>query len=75
MGKFLIKAAAFLIVFVGIAAILLGLWWVMWKIWMAVISYFWISAPENIARPGYWYFVGALMIIGFIGKQFRGNRD
>lgn len=67
--------AATIIFWIGIVvSCVLGLYWLFWKLWCWVVPQLFTSISPNIAHPSYWLFVGALLILGFIGNAIFGNK-
>ncbi len=46
-----------------LVSIVLGVYWVMWSIWCAVIPALFPTASIAIKAPGYWIFSGAVLLI------------
>lgn len=67
MGKLTLVVLVVLAV-VGVIGIVLGLYWLFWMLWTWVLLQIWPDGPEAIVRPGYWLFVGALVILSAIGS-------
>jgi hypothetical protein len=69
------KFLAYLILAVAVVApLILGIWWLLWKLWLFVLPAIWSDGPENIIRPTYWLFAGMWVLMIFIGRMFRGSR-
>lgn len=56
------------ILFGFIASIVMGIWWIMWKIWTLVIPCVFPDGPVAIIHPSYWLFVGELLIVLWIRR-------
>lgn len=57
---------------VGIGGVLLILAAV-WLLWCAALPAFWPGAPEWLASPGYWPFVGIWILAGWVGRSVFGH--
>jgi hypothetical protein len=58
----------------GIAVIVcvaLSVGWVVWCLWTWVLPELWPEGPESFTKPGYWVFLGAWLLLGLIGRNFR----
>lgn len=61
------------IVIAFVAGAVLGVWWLFWSLWCWVMPQVWASGPEGIITPGYWLFVGVLLLLGFVGRTIFGR--
>lgn len=43
-------------------AVVLGILWGIWQLWMFVIPELFIQAPEGFKYPGYWLFVSCIVL-------------
>jgi ABC-type thiamin/hydroxymethylpyrimidine transport system permease subunit len=50
---------------IGIA---LGVWWLLWLLWVWVMPQIWPTGPQQFTSPNYWLFVGAWFLLACIGK-------
>ena len=62
------NVVAFVLAVVAVLAIVLGVWWLFWLLYTWVMPQVWPSGPEAIIDPGYWLFVGMLLILSLIGS-------
>lgn len=62
------KIVGYVVVGSIIVGLLLAIWWFFWALWTWVLPQIWPTGPETLIRPGYWLFVGCLLLLGFIGK-------
>lgn len=54
--------------------IILGVYAFIWWLWCGVLGYFWPAGPEQIIDPGFWPFVGLLLLLSIIGRiLFKRN--
>ena len=58
-----------------IVAIVLGVEWLFWSLWCWVLPQLWPTGPIGLIAPGYWLFVGALLILGIVGRTMRGGKE
>lgn len=66
---------AYLVGFVALlVGLLLGVWWLGWQLWMFVVGAFFPGAPDHVARPGYWAFAAAWVLLVLIGTAIFGRR-
>jgi hypothetical protein len=66
--------AAFWVVAIGFGAgVILGIWWLLWKLWTWVLPQLWASGPAALIAPGYWLFVGMLILLGIVGRILFGR--
>ena len=59
------------LVIIAIAAFLgflLGIDWLIWKLWLWVLPQIWTTGPENLIRPGFWLFVAVWFLMGCVGS-------
>lgn len=69
------KLLAGFVIFGIVALILLALWWVVWSLWCYVLGAVWPGGPAAIVAPGYWLFVAAWLLLGFIGRLLFYHPD
>ena len=67
------KLTATILVFLVLCPFVIAIWWLFWKLWLWVIPQIWDDAPEKIAHPSFWLFVGIIFLISFIGKLLKGK--
>ena len=61
---------------VGLVALVPLIWWVLWSLWTWVLPQVWPDGPDAIVRPGYWLFVGELLVLSIIGRTlFSGSKE
>lgn len=49
-------------------AVLLPVWW----LWTAVVPAIWPAGPVEVTDPGYWTFVGVVLLVKLIGTLLFG---
>lgn len=69
------KLFLWLIGMIFIACIVLGVEWLFWTLWCWVLPQLWPTGPAQVLAPGFWLFVGALLILGIVGRTLRGGKD
>lgn len=52
----------------SVVGLLLGIWWLIWSLWIFVLPQIWTTGPQNFINPSYWLFVGAWVLAGLIGR-------
>lgn len=53
-----------------VSPIVLGIWWLIWKLWLFVVPAMWPTGPANFIHPGYWLFVGGWVLLGLaVGRR------
>jgi hypothetical protein len=62
--------AVILLCVIFIVPVVLGVYWLIWQFYMWVIAGLWPTAPIAVREPGYWYFVGALLLIFWVTGRF-----
>jgi hypothetical protein len=54
--------------------LLMGIWWLFWKLWLFVLPAVWADGPKNLIHPSYWLFVGIWVLLGLVASMFRGGK-
>jgi len=57
----------------GAIAFLLASTWIVWMLWCWVVPQLWATGPANIINPGFWLFLGAWLLVCFIGRAMAGK--
>ena len=63
--------ANMLAITVGVISVILfvlGIWWLLWKLWLFVVPQFWPAGPEALIHPDYWLFAAGWVLFGLIGR-------
>jgi len=42
-------------------------------LWCWVMPQLWATGPENIINPGFWLFLGAWLLVCFVGRAMAGK--
>ncbi len=50
----------------------LGLWWIMWQIWMYVVPVIAATSPLGFQKPDFGIFIGCFLIAAWVRKFIRG---
>lgn len=67
------KVVLFVITWVLIIGVALGVVSLIWWGWSWVLPQIWPDGPANVIRPNYWLFVVAWMLFGTIMNAIRGR--
>jgi len=67
------KLLEFALVAAFAAAMVLGVYWVLWSLWCWVMPQLWATGPDNVVRPGFWLFSGVWLLIAFLGRAMFGG--
>jgi hypothetical protein len=68
------KLLAYVFLFIAIVVpLVLGAWWLIWKLWLFVLPAIWATGPENLINPSYWLFVGMLVLVSLVGNALFGR--
>lgn len=46
-----------------VAAIFLGLYWLIWQLWCYVLPSLWPDGPASLLHPDFWPFAGAWLLL------------
>lgn len=65
-----ITATGLLALVIGVPIVLaaMGIWWLVWKLWLFVVPGLFETGPEMLLHPTYWQFVGMLFLASIIGR-------
>ena len=69
----ILKAAIYSIAAVGVVALALGIYYLLWLLWTWVMPQMWAAGPDNFVRPSYCLFVVALVLLLLVGKAIFGG--
>lgn len=69
----MIKVIVWLGAIVLVGALVLGIDWGLWKLWLWVLPQLYPTGPVNVVQPGFWLFVGATTLLGFAFRLIRGR--
>jgi len=60
----------------AIAALVLGVYWLLWALWCWVMPQLWPTGPANLIQPNFWLFVAAWCLMSLVGRAiFGGSQD
>jgi hypothetical protein len=59
----------FILVALLVIAVSLGVWWLLWHLWLFVVPAVWPTGPANLIRPGYWLFAGLWTLVSLVLKR------
>lgn len=55
-------------------SVLLGIWWCFWKLWTWILPAIYPTGPEALINPGYWMFVGMVILVAFVAGFFKSSK-
>ena len=55
-------------------AIVFGMLWLFWHLWLFVVPAIYSTGPENFIRPGYWLFCAGIVLVVIVVRLIRGGR-
>ena len=67
------KIFLFLLVVAFVVACVLGIDWLLWKLWLFVVPALWASGPANLVHPGFWLFAAMWLLAGLLGGAIFGR--
>ena len=70
----IVKLIAFLGACLFVVPIALGVFWLIWHLWLFVLPAIWADGPPNFIHPGYWLFVAMWALIAGIARMFRSEK-
>ena len=65
--------AIILVLVVGIPMVL-GIYWLLWKLYLTVVQALFPEIDSAWTSPDYWIFVGAVFLLMWIGNLFRSSK-
>ena len=63
----IIRCCVYLIGGICILLLVLGIYWLIWQLWIYVLGEFWPHGPVTIISPDYWAFVGCIFLLNIVG--------
>ena len=72
-AKAVAMAGLYLLMGLFAAALVMGVWWLLWSLWTWVMPQAWPTGPEGFIRPGYWLFAGMWTLLVLVGQLFKGK--
>jgi len=63
----------FLVALALSAAAILGVWWLLWHLWLYVLPQLWPTGPVGFVHPGYWLFCAAWTLFCLTSYVLRGG--
>lgn len=67
------KSIEALIMILLIVGVVLGIYWLLWHLWLWVLPQIWPAGPAVFINPGYWLFSGAWFLFMMLGKGLFGG--
>ena len=67
------KLCAWGLVLGATCGIMLGTFFLLWKLWCFVLGSVYPEGPETIVHPGYWLFVAAWVLAACVGSALFGR--
>lgn len=72
-AKAVAMAGLYLLMGLFAAALVMGVWWLLWSLWTWVMPQAWPTGPAGLINPGYWLFAGLWTLLVLVGQLFRGK--
>lgn len=68
---------AFLIAVPFVAGIVLGVYWLIWKLWIYLADSFFPGSTSPFAHPSFWAFAALWFFVMLVGRQIfsSGSKD
>lgn len=57
--------------FSAIAALGLGVYWLIWQLWIWVLPQIWVGGPESFTSPSFWPFAGLWFLMSLVFKTIK----
>lgn len=67
------KLIAILLCIPLIGALILGIYWLIWKLWCWVLPQLWADGPANFISPNFWLFAGMWLLLMLFVGAFRSK--
>lgn len=67
------KLIAILLCIPLVGALMLGIYWLIWKLWCWVLPQLWTDGPANLISPNFWLFAGMWFLLMLVIGAFRSK--